>query len=99
MDRVREFGDAPVPFRFDVHAIFFSDDAVGIETALHQRFAERRVNFVSTQREFFYVTPHEVKEALIELQGNLLSFVEIPEALEWHQSQTALRASGQRSLS
>ena len=94
MDRVRELGDASVPFRFDVHAIFFSDDAVGIETALHQRFADRRVNFVNTQREFFYVTPHEVKEALIELQGNLLSFVETPEALEWHQSQTSLRASG-----
>jgi hypothetical protein len=92
MDRVRELGDASVPFRFDVHAIFFSDDAVGIETALHQRFADRRVNFVNAHREFFFVTPGDVKEALKELQGNLLSFVEAPEALEWHQSQSALRA-------
>jgi hypothetical protein len=97
MDRVRELGDASVPFRFDVHAIFFSDDAVGIETALHQRFADRRVNFVNTQREFFYVTPHDVKEALILLQGNLLSFVEAPEALEWHQSQTALRTRSEEA--
>ena len=93
MDRVRELGDASVPFRFDVHALFFSDDAVGIETAMHQRFADRRVNLVNMHRSFFHVTPHDVKEALMELQGNLLSFVEIPEALEWHQSQTALRAS------
>ena len=86
MDRVRELGDASVPFRFDVHALFFSDDAVGLETALHQRFADRRVNRVNMHREFFYVTPHDVKEALTELQGSLLSFVETPEALEWHQS-------------
>src|SRR5262245_15970486 len=31
MDRVRELGDASVPFGFDVHALFFSDDAVSVE--------------------------------------------------------------------
>jgi hypothetical protein len=91
MDRVRELGDASVPFRFDVHAIIFSDDAVGLETSLHHRFAPRRVNLVNMHREFFYVTPHDVKTALLELQGSLLSFVEDPEALEWHQSQSSLR--------
>jgi DNA repair exonuclease SbcCD ATPase subunit len=30
MDRVRELGDASVPFNFDVHALIFSDDAVGL---------------------------------------------------------------------
>ena len=34
LDRVREFGDASVPFRFDVHALFFSEDAVGIEACI-----------------------------------------------------------------
>ncbi|MCB5291015.1 DUF4041 domain-containing protein [Arthrobacter sp. SO3] len=38
MDRVRELGDASVPFLFDVHVLFFSRDAVGIETMLHQHF-------------------------------------------------------------
>ena len=28
LDRVAELGDASVPFRFDVHALFFSEDAV-----------------------------------------------------------------------
>jgi hypothetical protein len=64
-DRVRELGDASVPFRFDVHAIVFSDDAVGLETALHQRFAERKVNFVNPRREFFFVKPVEVRTALM----------------------------------
>lgn len=91
MDRVRELGDASVPFRFDVHALFFSADAVGVETALHQRFAKRRVNFVNAHREFFFVAPLEVKAALMDLQGNVLQFVEAPEALEWHQSQSIMK--------
>jgi hypothetical protein len=87
LDRVRELGDASVPFRFDVHAIHFSDDAVGIETELHHRLADRRVNKVNMRREFFYATPVEVKEHLLEVAGDLLSFEESPEALEYHQSQ------------
>jgi hypothetical protein len=62
-DRIRELGDASVSFRYDTHALFFSDDAVGIEAALHQRLADRRVNRVNTRREFFYATPSEVKAA------------------------------------
>lgn len=89
MDRVRELGDASVPFRFDVHALIFSHDAVALETALHRHFAVRRVNLVNAHREFFYTTPHEVKEALMALQGDLLTFTEAPEALEWHQSMTS----------
>jgi len=96
MDRVRELGDASVPFRFDVHVLIFSDDAVGLETALHQRFAERRLNLVNTHREFFYATPHEVKDALLQLKGDLVSFVEAPEALEWHQSENTRRLSRAR---
>lgn len=87
LDGVRELGDTSVPFRYDVHALFFSDDAVGIETTLHQRLADRRVNRVNNRREFFYATPQEVKTHLLELTGEPLQYHEIPEALEFHQSQ------------
>jgi hypothetical protein len=86
LDRVRELGDASVPFRFDVHALFFSEDAVGIEQAMHQRLADRRVNMVNLRREFFYATPQEAKALLLELRGDLLEYVEEPEALEFRQS-------------
>jgi len=89
MDRVRELGDASVPFRYDVHAVVFSNDAVSLETALHQRFASQRVNLVNLRREFFFVTPKEVEAALQDLEGSLLEFVEEPEADEWHQSENA----------
>lgn len=93
LDRVNELGDASVPFKFDVHCIVFSQDAVGLETALHQKFSSKKVNHVNLRREFFYVTPHEVREALEELQGDVLHFVEEPEALEWHQSQNLTNSS------
>ncbi len=88
-DRIRELGDASVPFRYDTHAIVFSKDAVGLENKLHQRFADRKVNLINQQREFFYATPTEVRDALVEFDHSLLSFVEEPEAVEWHQSQNS----------
>ena len=86
MDRVRELGDASVPFRYDVHAMFFSEDAVTLENELHKTFASRRVNFVNERREFFFATPAEVRAALLEKDGGLLEFHENPEAPEYFQS-------------
>jgi hypothetical protein len=94
LDRVRELGDASVPFRFDVHALFFSDDAVGIESRMHQRLADRRINRVNLRREFFRATPSEVRGHLLELTGELLQFEDAPEALEYHQSVTEAQLSG-----
>lgn len=87
MDRVRELGDASVPFRFDVHALFFSEDAVAVEAELHRRFEDRRVNLVNRRREFFYATPAEVKEHLLEVTGDILEYKEEPEADEYRQSR------------
>lgn len=88
MDRIRELSDASVPFNFDIHALFFSKDAVGIETLVHERLANYRVNIVNLRREFFRVTPVEVKAHLSELgelAGELLQFQEVPEAIEYRQ--------------
>ncbi|WP_350246550.1 GIY-YIG nuclease family protein [Rhodococcus sp. D-6] len=83
MDRVRELGDASVPFRFDVHALFFSEDAVTVEAELHETFSERRVNKVNPRREFFYDTPEDVLEVLRRHVGEVLSFTAEPEAEEY----------------
>jgi hypothetical protein len=87
MDRVRELGDASVPFPFDVHALFFSEDAVAVEAELHRSFADRRVNLVNQRREFFFATPAEVREVLLESVGNLLEFTDEPEATQFMQSR------------
>ncbi len=73
--------------------MIMSPDAVGLETALHQRFADRRVNRVNAHREFFYVTPEEVRGALAELGSHyLVEFNETAEAPEWRQSGGPERA-------
>jgi hypothetical protein len=87
MDRVRELGDASVPFLFDVHALFFSKDAVGIETMLHQHFAAQRVNLVNLRREYFYATPAAVKHALVEHHVELVEYQENAPAEEFAASR------------
>lgn len=87
LDRVRELGDASVPFPFDVHAMFFADDAVTVEADLHRAFAKRRVNHVNQRREFFFATPEEVRTVLLEQVGNLLEFASQPEATQYVQSR------------
>jgi len=87
LDRVRELGDASVPFPYDVHALFFSDDAIALENELHKAFAERRVNFINERREFFFTTPAEVRQVLQKKTGGLLEFTEQPEALQYFQSR------------
>ena len=74
MDRINELGDASVPFRFDVHALFFSTDAVGIETMLHQHFSEVRLNRINLRREFFRTRPQDVLEVLKQHQVEIVEF-------------------------
>jgi hypothetical protein len=91
MDRVKELGDASVPFHYDVHALIFSDDAVGLETSLHHALEDYRVNYVNMRREFFRVHPQTVKEMLDGFGATVVEYVDEPEALEWHQSENARR--------
>jgi hypothetical protein len=73
-DRIRELSDASVPFNFDVHALFFSEDAVSIEAMLHREFAAQRLNKVNPRREFFRVHPQQVLDALTEHKVSVLEF-------------------------
>ena len=66
-DRVNELGDASVPFKFDVHSFIFSEDAVGLETALHHRLNDKRVNKVNMRKEFFYSNVDELEQLVNEI--------------------------------
>ncbi|WP_083927553.1 DUF4041 domain-containing protein [Nocardiopsis prasina] len=94
MDRVRELSDASVPFNFDVHALHFSDDAVGVEAEMHRRLAEKRVNRVNLRREFFYTSPSEVRDLLGSVAGDLIQYEEVPEAVEYRQSTRTAEEGG-----
>lgn len=88
-ERIRELSGAGVPFLYDVHVLFFSDDAAGLEGQLHREFEDRRVNRVNLRREFFYATPHEVREAVRRIVGaTTLEFREEAEASEFRRSMS-----------
>ncbi len=86
MDRVRELGDASVPFNFDVHALIFTEDAPGLETALHHAFEDRRVNKVNSRREFFRVSLDEVKHCVHENFDGTAEFFDIPDAAQYRET-------------
>ena len=86
MNRVDELGGASVPFRFDVHALFFSEDAVTLEYELHNHFSSRRLNHANARKEFFFASPAEVRDVLKSKMGNLLEFSEHAEAIDFNQS-------------
>ncbi len=70
MDRVKELGDASVPFLFDTHAMIYSDDAPALESALHKEFEDRRVNAANMRKEFFSASVSEVEDAVRRLAPN-----------------------------
>lgn len=87
-DRVNELGDASVPFKFDVHSFIFSDDAVGLENALHKRLDKQRVNKVNIRKEFFYTTIDELEELVSEICPTA-EFNRTMLAEEFYQSQAS----------
>ena len=68
MDRVRELGDASVPFPFEVHYMIYTDDAPKLEAELHQRFAEFKMNSDNYRKEFFKVPIEDIESVLKELE-------------------------------
>ena len=88
LDRIRELSDASVPFKFDVHALFFSKDAVSLETMLHHEFEDRRVNKVNARKEYYYCTPEEVLNKLKERNVAVVEYKLEPDAEEYRISKT-----------
>ena len=88
MDRVDELGDASVPFRFDVHALIFSDNTPALEAKLHSHFAAGRLNKVNGRKEFFRADLNEI-EAVI--RANYDAVVEVVHAAPAEQYRESLR--------
>lgn len=85
MDRVRELGDASVPFIFDTHAIIYSDNAPALERALHAEFEAARINAQNFRKEFFRVGLEQVEAAVKRLAPAAPFFKDI-EAQEYRET-------------
>lgn len=87
-DRINELSNASVPFKFDVHSFIFSDDALSLETELHKRLNDRRVNKVNLRKEFFNVSIDELEDLVTDICPTA-EFNKTMLAEEFYQSQSS----------
>ncbi|CAH0354237.1 DUF4041 domain-containing protein [Aquabacterium sp. CECT 9606] len=85
LDRIRELGDASVPFGFDVHAMIWSDNAPQLETKLHRMFVQAQVNKLNPRKEFFRVGITDLRVAM-ENMGLNVSWTMAAEAREYRET-------------
>lgn len=90
IDRVKELGDASVPFQFDVHAMIYSDEARTLESELHKAFSNKKVNMLNYRKEFFNVSLQEIEKKIDEL-GFKAEFTILPEAMQYRETLALLR--------
>jgi hypothetical protein len=83
--RIRELGDASVPFPFDVHMMVSSDNAPKLENALHREFHHMRVNRINPRKEYFRVDLETIRDFVVQNHGEV-EYVADAEALEYRQS-------------
>ncbi|MBQ1217777.1 MAG: DUF4041 domain-containing protein [Clostridia bacterium] len=86
-ERIYELSDASVPFNFDVHALIFTEDAPGLESALHNAFESRKLNKINTRREFFAVSLEEIKAEVRKNFDKTVEWIDVPEAEQYRQSK------------
>ena len=96
VDRIRELGDASVPFLFDTHAIIYCEDAPAMEKALHTAFDDRRVNKANGRKEFFSVSLEEIEREARKFTPNA-EFITNIEAQEYRETLAMSRANTEAS--
>ena len=84
-ERIRELGDASVPFVFDTHAVIYSEDAPALERALHLEFEAVRVNTENYRKEFFRASIDEVEAAVKRVAPSAAFFKDV-EAQEYQET-------------
>lgn len=104
MDRVKELGDASVPFPFDVHAMIFCENAPELEFRLHKSFYDRRMNKANERKEFFRVSLEEIVKVVRETDEELkicrseVIFTKIAEAADYRKTLAQERERQQNKV-
>ena len=98
LDRIKELGDASVPFEFDVHALIASDDAPALERSLHRHFLALQINKVNPRKEFFRVPLRQIRSEL-EGMGIHAAWTMAAEAAEYRESMAIDKAIAENPAS
>lgn len=91
INRVKELGDASVPFSFDIHAMIYSENAPELENELHRLFDGQRVNMMNTRKEFFRVALDQIEKA-VKARNSEIEFTKVAEAREYRETVALLDA-------
>jgi hypothetical protein len=86
LDRVHELGDASVPFKFDIHAIIYSENAPQLEYEIHKHFQENRLNKVNSRKEFFKTSLEEIESLIRSKISAAIEFTKLAEAREYRET-------------
>lgn len=86
-ERIDELSGASVPFKFDVHALIFTEDAPKLEAALHRAFEDRKLNLINPRREFFRVGLNEIERVVRENFDRSVEFVWEADAEQFRESE------------
>lgn len=84
-ERVRELGDASVPFPFDIHMMISCQNAPALENALHRALVKQQVNKTNPKKEFFRSNIETIVKVVRENHGEV-EYLADPEALQYRQS-------------
>jgi len=85
-ERVKDLGDASVPFEFDIHAVIKAENAPELETKLHRKLSMYRLNKSNWRKEFFKITIEELKR-LIEEEGHETSWTMKAKARQYMETK------------
>lgn len=91
LDRVKELGDASVPFTFDIHAMIFSENAPELENLLHREFDDRRINKVNYRKEYFRVTLDEIEQVVLNKFEKEVDFIKDIEAQQFRETKSIIK--------
>ncbi len=85
IDRIKELGDASVPFPFDIHMMISSDDAPTLENAIHRMLHKMRINKANPRKEFFRTDIAAICDIVKKHHGEV-QYIADAEALQYRQS-------------
>lgn len=85
-DRIDELSNASTPFKMNIHAIMFAEDAFALESKLHNHFDQLRTNVSNRRKEWFTCSIREIEEYVHKEIDNTIEFKHNVSNEEYEQS-------------
>ena len=98
LERVNELGSASVPFKFDVHAMIFSENAPELENKIHEELSSSQVNLVNHRKEFFRVDLNQIEEIVNKHHSVKIEFTKLAEAQEYRETLAIQKALNREQI-